>query len=173
MIEVVQHHILPAAYSLLPAKMNTVAATAQLLAIGLQETKFRDRVQVTNGPRLRQWWVGGPARSLWQLEAGGGCAEVLTRASTRGHLHAALTTLAYDPEKVDAAYLHGLIAHNDILAAVCARLLLWADSKPLPSFEDGAEAGWQCYTRNWRPGKPHRNTWDSYHAEGWRRATAA
>ena len=152
--------------------MHTPAATAQLLAIGLQESGFRNRVQVANGPRLNQWWVGGPARSLWQVEASGGCTEVLTRASLRSHLHLALTSHAYNPERVDPAYLHGLIAHNDILAAVVARLILWADATPLPSFADGPEAGWQCYIRNWRPGKPHRNTWDSYYAEGWRRALA-
>jgi hypothetical protein len=168
-IDLVQHHILPAAYSLLPAKMNTPEAGALLLAIGLQETGFRARVQVTEGPRLRQWWVGGPARSLWQFEAGGSCTDLLTRASTRRPLQAALKALAYDPELVDPAYLHGLVAHNDVLAAVCARLLLWADSRPLPLEADGPEAGWQCYYRNWKPGKPHRNKWDSCWAEAWRR----
>ena len=54
-----------------------------------------------------------------------------------------------------------MIADNDVLAAVAARLLLWTDPQPAPK---SAQEGWDCYARVWRPGKPHRETWDGYYA---------
>ena len=54
--------------------------------------------------------------------------------------------------------------HDDALAAVAARLLLFTDPKKLPELSDAAGA-WNLYVRTWRPGKPHRKTWDAFHAE--------
>jgi hypothetical protein len=56
---------------------------------------------------------------------------------------------------------------DDILAARLARLLLWTDPRPLPVRGDAA-AGWNYYIRNWRPGKPHPQTWGAF----WREAEA-
>ena len=53
-------HTLPAAYSLLPAEMESAEATALLLSIGLQESQFTHRRQ-----------VGGPARGFYQFELSG------------------------------------------------------------------------------------------------------
>jgi hypothetical protein len=156
-IELIQHHIIPAAYELLPTKMNRPEATAMLLAIGLQESRFQHRTQ-----------MNGPARSFWQFEAGGGCAGVLGHVASKRHIIGAHSLLQYDLP-VGAAELHRVIADNDVLAAVCARLLLWTDSRPMPRKEDGPEAAWQLYARTWRPGKPHRETWDKFHESAWAR----
>lgn len=161
MIDLIQYHIIPAAYSLLPNNMNTPEATAMLLAIGLQESRFEHRTQMI-----------GPARSFWQFEEGGGCAGVLKHKVSRPHITRVLGTLCYNP-LAKPSELHSLITHNDVLAAVCARLLLWTDSRPLLRKEDGPEAAWQLYARTWRPGKPHRETWDSYHKTAWARVDSA
>lgn len=166
MIELVHRYILPAAYSVLPARLDDPRATALLLAIGLQESRFEARVQATTGPRLNKWWVGGPARGFWQFEKGGGVEGVLAHPATAPALRAALRALGYT-ESLDAEALHGVIAHNDVLAAVCARLLLLPDPKPLPANSAGPEPAWAYYQRNWRPGAPHRATWDAFHAEAW------
>lgn len=165
MTDTIDKFILPAAFALLPVGMNSPQARAMLLAIGLQETKFKDRVQRVPGS-LRSWWSGGPARSFWQFEQGG-LGGVLA-SDQAGHLRRALTSLAYAPD-MPVGELHGVIAHNDVVAAVCARLLLRTDPRPLPSFPAGAEPAWQCYVRNWRPGKPHRETWAANWRDAWRR----
>lgn len=157
MIALVERYILPAAYALLPPALNTPEATALLLAIGLQESRFEHRVQ-----------TGGPARGFWQFEEGGGVQGVLTHPASRPHLQAALTALHYPPD-LTSGTLYPLLAHNDVLAALCARLLLWTDPHPLPGLPAGPEPAWAAYVRNWRPGAPHRATWNPFHAEGWRR----
>ena len=53
---------------------------------------------------------------------------------------------------------------DDVLAAAFARLLLWTDPARLPRTGD-ADAAWALYLRTWRPGKPHRQTWDALHAQ--------
>ncbi len=45
-----------------------------------------------------------------------------------------------------------------MLAAAFARLLLLTDAKPLPQIGD-VQGAWAYYVRNWRPGKPHPDTW--------------
>lgn len=162
LINTVERFILPAAYALLPSRMQTPEATAMLLAIGLQESRFEHRTQVVNPG------VEPPARGFWQFEAGGGVRGVLTHPASRHYLQTALRLLSYSPD-TDTKTLHRLITDNDVLAAVCARLLLWTDYRPIPGQFAGAEAAWQCYIRNWRPGKPHRETWDAFHAEAWTR----
>ena len=40
------------------------------------------------------------------------------------------------------------------------------DPAPLPKPHAGQEeAAWECYLRNWRPGKPHRKSWGPFWAE--------
>lgn len=56
--------------------------------------------------------------------------------------------------------------HNDVLAAVFARLLLWTLPDALPdvhSYEDG----WHQYVSAWRPGKPHPATWRGLYGVAW------
>lgn len=144
----IKNAILPAAESLLPPTMASMQARAMLLAIGMQESRFEYR---------RQSW--GPARGFWQFELGGGIKGVATHKATEGHLRRVLLGMQYD-EAHDTS--HRAIEHNDVLAAVYARLLLWTNPGPLPLSTDPDE-GWKQYIATWRPGKPHRGTWDSFY----------
>ncbi len=51
-----------------------------------------------------------------------------------------------------------------MLACAFARLLLFTDPRPLPALGN-PQAAWDYYVRNWRPGKPHRDTWDALYAK--------
>lgn len=134
----------------LPGKFASVAATTMLLAIGLQESRFVHRQQ-----------VGGPARSYWQFEKGGGVVGVLRHSATARHAHAVCVLRGIEPT-ADAVYAAMLL--DDLLGCAFARLLLYSDPRPLP--EPGQIiSSWDYYLRNWRPGKPHRSTWDNLYAK--------
>jgi hypothetical protein len=150
----VYEQVIPAALSMLPGKMDGVPARAMLLAIGLQESKFRDRVQ----------GGGGPAHGFWQFEKGGGVAGVLGHAPTRPLILHACATLRYAPT---AEMVYAAIVHNDVLACVLARLNLWTDARALPARHESAK-GWIVYDAVWRPGKPRPLDWPENFAEAWR-----
>jgi hypothetical protein len=63
----------------------------------------------------------------------------------------------------DAA-VYAALEHDDVLAAAFARLLLWTDPEPLPAVGE-VQRAWALYLRTWRPGKPHRQTWDALYAQ--------
>jgi hypothetical protein len=138
--------------TLLPAKMANQEAKALLFAIGMQESRFIHRRQ-----------VGGPARGMWQFEAGGGVAGVLSHSATKGIIHDVLDQLQYDRT---VATSYEAIAHNDILACAYARLLLWTVPEPLPGPRNADEALRQ-YLWAWRPGRPHPATWAPFFAQAW------
>jgi hypothetical protein len=160
-IEQVHRFIVPAAYSLLPPEMASDEATAMLLAIGLQESKFRYRQQ-----------VNGPARGFWQFERGGGIAGVLRHEVTAPHIRRVLRAQCYAGMSDAPSACHQLVTDNDVIAAVFARLLLWTVPGRLPTRHE-PEKGWQQYIAGWRPGKPHRETWDAYFASAWQRVDDA
>ena len=139
-------HTLPAALSLLPKEMDTPEARILLLAIGLQESKFRDRLQ-----------IGGPARGFWQFEKGGGVAGVLSHPASAKHAATVCAALTYP---ATPSVVHQAIADNDVLACACARLLLWTLPKPMART---ATEGWLDYLDAWRPGKPHPETWAAHY----------
>jgi len=141
------------ALSLLPKKMQSPEAYAMLVAIALQES---------GGIRRRQ--VNGPARSFWQFEVGG-IRGVLTHPQSKPHIADLLALLSY-PVTDDATVPYIAIEHNDTLAAVFARLLLWTDGDPCPPKAE-PEKGWQMYARLWRPGKPRPETWAANFQAGW------
>ena len=132
------------ALSLLPAKMDSAAARCQMLAIGLQESRFLHRRQ-----------IGGPARGFWQFEKGGGVRGVLFHATTQEQAQVVCKARGV-PATMDAVY--EALDKDDVLAAAFARLLLWTDPRPLPALGDAGTA-WALYQRTWRPGKPHPQTW--------------
>jgi len=140
----VRDEIIPQAALLLPTIPFTPESNVLLLTIGLQESRFKHRKQIK-----------GPARGFWQFEALGGTYGILTHRKT----WSIATDLAGEclgdirPRVVNEA-----LAKDDILACAFARLLLWTDPKPLPKLGD-SEGAWHYYLRNWRPGKPHRQTW--------------
>lgn len=156
---------LPAAYALLPVEMGSSEASALLLAIGLQESRFLARRQVQQGP----------ARGFWQFERGG-IAGVLRHPLTAHHVKAALRALRYgDVAAANATRkiiaCHTIVEHHDPLACVFARLLLWTLPAPLPT-RDEPDRAWNQYLDAWRPGRPHPETWPSFYAEAWDRVAA-
>jgi len=144
--QAVLEYVIPQAADWMPDIPFTPESNVLLLTIGLQESRFRHRRQIR-----------GPARGFWQFERFGGTLGVLTHKSTRRTAHALAQARLGDTraERVNEA-----LAEDDVLACGFARLLLWTDPKPLPKLGD-SEGAWQYYLRNWRPGKPHRHTWDA------------
>lgn len=159
------------ALRLLPANMSSREALVMLFAIGLQESRFEHRFQLLDdgyGKLLRNKDGSlrkGPARGLWHFELTGGVGGVLNHKATKQHAYAVMGTLGL--EFIDARSVWEELETNDVLAAAFARLLLWSDAAPLPRMDD-VEGAWKLYSdpkRTWSPGKPHRHTWDAFHAE--------
>lgn len=157
MIDHIHNYVIPAAYSVLPPRMESDHATAMLLAIGRQESGFQHRAQLN----------GGPARGFWMFEQNG-IAGVLRHARARDHADRALEALVYHDLGDRIASCHRLVEDNDTIACVFARLLLWTIPLPLAS-EDQPALAWSQYVEAWRPGKPRRESWDVYYEEAWSR----
>lgn len=149
-VDVVDRTALTPAFLILPMAMDSPTARMLLLAIGLQESSFTARRQMG----------GGPARGFWQNERGGGVKGVVTNKSTLAHCRN-LTLARQVRFDIDAIY--NALEHDDVLAAGVARLILFADPRPLPPMDDPALT-WACYLRNWRPGKPRPDDWPKNHA---------
>lgn len=113
-----------------------------VLAIAGQESAWAARRQ-----------IGGPARSFWQFEKGGGVAGLFQVTPRLLETLCAELLIPFNPNDVFEA-----MAWNDMLAAGMARLLLWSDPKPLPEVGD-VQGSWDYYQRNWRPGVPHPEVW--------------
>jgi len=128
---------------------NTLLARKLLIAIAWQESRLEHREQIR-----------GPARGFWQFEKAG-VQGVLNHAQSKRQILKVLDVLEIAEGDVMTA-----IRFNDVLACCFARLLLWTDPSKLP---DNRYDAWDYYIRNWRPGKPHRETWDS----AWRLACDA
>lgn len=143
--EITESAIDPALKLLNPA-MDSKAARVMMLAIGQQESRFTHRQQ-----------IGGPAMGFWQFEKGGGVKGVMNHPATSLLAKKVCSDrgVAFDRNAV-----YQSLSTDDILAAAFARLLLWTDPKSMPS---DAQGGWDLYDRVWRPGKPHRDTWDAFY----------
>ena len=140
------------ALMLLPQTMDTKPARAMMVAIALQESRIQHRKQ-----------INGPARGYWQFEMGGGIAGVLSHPASRPHIQRVCEELDYDPHAGDC---YNAVAHNDILACCFARLLLYTLPQLLPVRSD-PDGGWDQYIAAWRPGRPHRDTWNNFFQMGW------
>lgn len=130
--------------------MNADEARVMTLAIALQESALKDRRQVG----------GGPARSFWQFESGGGCVGVMTHKASAGPAMDVCKILLVPFERAD---VFEALAWHDHLSAAFARLLLFTDAAPLPALGD-VDGAWEYYLRNWRPGKPHPDVWPGNYA---------
>ena len=140
------------ALTLLPTDLTDDRARAMLVAIALQESGLKYRRQVR-----------GPARGFWQFEQAGGVEGVMRHDKT-GKLAwhtAGLLCYEWNPKGIYYA-----LAHNDILAATFARLLLLTVHAPLPD-QGSPDEGWHQYLSSWRPGRPHREAWDRNFTIGW------
>ncbi len=139
-------------FALLGHRFDSLPARAMLWAIGRQEGRMFHRRQ-----------LGGPARGLWQFERGGGVRGVLLHPSSDDHARKLCEARHVG---AIAAAVYPRLEHDDVLACGFARLLLYTDPKPLPApIPANEEAGWAYYLRNWRPGKPHRDTWGDFWKE--------
>lgn len=157
LLEAVSRTALDPAFAVLPAHLDTKRARVQILTTGLQESRLKYRRQLD----------GGPARGLLQFEEG-------TRKSKGGvwgvylhhHTHALVHELCrYRDVGFEPRAIWSALEHDDVLAMGLGRLLLLTDPHPLPEVDD-AEAAWNLYAyRTWRPGKPHRETWDAFHEQ--------
>lgn len=156
MLAHVHRFVLPAAYSVLPPPLASTRATAMLLAIGLQESKFTERIQLPHGP----------ARGFWQFERGGGVRGVMSHKTSKPLLLAALRELRFDYAIGLELSCHRLVECNDTVAAVFARLLLATLPERLPALHEPNTA-WQQYLDAWRPGKPHPETWRENYERAW------
>lgn len=152
----IPHAAINEALALLPGAMDSREARVMMIAIGLQESRFTARRQLVGTPPRPT----GPAKGFWQFEQGGGCAGVITHAASRYWMARVCHQrgCAFTPRA-----LWNAIEHDDVLAAAAARLLLFTDPRRLPEVWDEARA-WALYLRVWRPGKPHRQTWEPLHA---------
>ena len=158
MIDHVLRYTLPAAYSLLPEPMDSPAASALLLAIGLQESEFLARRQ-----------QHGPARGFWQFERAG-VIGVVTHPRSAPHVEHVFRYLRYGETVGNVSLLHPLLEHQDTIAACFARLLLWTLVEPLPR-QDEPERGWAQYLAAWRPGTPRPVEWSANFQEAWERVS--
>lgn len=145
------------ALQLLPSKMDSARARVMLLAIGLQESRLVHRRQLVGNPPRPT----GPAKGLWQFEQGGGCRGVVTHGAVKGLARELCATRG---AAFTSAGIWNAIEHDDVMAAGCARLLLYTDAEALPELGDEAGA-WELYARVWRPGKPHPATWPRHYAD--------
>jgi hypothetical protein len=120
----------------------TDGARVLVTAIAGQESRWTVRRQ-----------IGGPARSYWQFELGGGVAGLFRRVPRQlGAVCAACDVTS------DAGTVFEAMAWHDMLACAMARLLLWCDPAPLPACGD-RDGAWDCYLRTWRPGLPRPESW--------------
>ena len=150
------------ALNLLPTKLDTPAARALLIAIGLQESRLKHRKQ-----------VNGPARGYLQFETGG-VAGVLNHHAIRDMAQEFCDDLDYPVErdangKADwecVKHIQSALEHNDVLAAGLGRLNLFWLPQPLPMATQAWE-GWNQYIAAWNPGKPHLETWANFYEVAW------
>lgn len=154
-LQVILNSVIVPSLAAMPPSMDTPEARAMLLAIGLQESRFKERIQIINGER------NGPARGYWQFERMGGVHGVLNHDASKRLARQICTEHRVDPAERQVWIR---LAQDDELACKFARLLLWTDHRPLPKLGDAAGA-WDYYLDNWRPGKPHRHTWDGLYAQ--------
>lgn len=114
------------------------------MAIAGQESNWQYRRQ-----------IGGPARSYFQFEEGGGVAGVLKHPASASRIRNVCDALDI-PCTVPTVY--EAMAWNDHLAVAMTRLLLWTDPAALPALGDQVGA-WHYYERLWRPGAPRPASW--------------
>ena len=154
---VLRHAINPALAELRPLPAPDLARHIMVTIAGIESACLhRRQIPVAH------------AKGLWQFERGGGVAGVLQHRATRGHIVGPLERRGLPaPDQSGAALAAwNALEHDDVLAAIFARLLLLSDPAPLPSNPDAAAS---LYLRTWRPGKPHINQW----LNEWRLASAA
>ena len=154
--------IIPA-LSLLNPRLDTPEARAMLICVAAQESGLRARRQMLEA--RDHWWESkpGPANGLWQFERDGGVRGVMRHAAASAIVLPVIDALLYprDPYAV-----HEALIHNDVLACVLARALLYSVPDALPGPDEPGN-GWEQYLSAWRPGKPHKEAWAAHYRTAW------
>ena len=154
--------IIPA-LSLLDPKLDAPAARAMLIAIALQESGLRARRQMLEAGK--QWWESRPgaANGLFMFERDGGVRGVMRHPAASAIVLPVIDAMLYprDPYAV-----HEALIHNDVLACVLARALLYSTPDAMPRPNE-ADKGWAIYVKAWRPGKPHPEVWPENYRIAW------
>ncbi len=155
--------IIPA-LGMLDSKLDTPAARAMLIAIALQETGRRARRQMLEA--RDHWWESKPGkgRGFWQFERDGATRGVMVRHAAAGAIVLPVIDALLYPR--DPYAVHEALIHNDVLACVLARALLYSVPDALPGPND-PEKGWVQYVSAWRPGKPHVEPWANNYRTAW------
>lgn len=144
--------VLPQAFNILPASMDSLPARAMMLATGLQESSFAARVQ-----------VGGPAHGYWQFEQGGGIVGVMGHPASKVY---ARRVCEFSGVAFSAPQVYASLVKDDALAAAFARLLLYTLPDALPR-QNESDKGWVQYVSAWRPGMPRPHDWPANFALAW------
>jgi hypothetical protein len=154
--------IIPA-LSLLNPKLDTPAARAMLICVSLQESGLRARRQMLDA--RDHWWESRPgaANGLFMFERDGGVRGVMRHAAASAIVLPVIDAMLYprDPYAV-----HEALIHNDVLACVLARALLYSTPDAMPGPNE-ADKGWAIYLKAWRPGKPHPEVWPENYRIAW------
>ena len=154
--------IIPA-LSLLDPKLDAPAARAMLICIALQESGLRARRQMLEAGK--PWWESRPgaANGLFMFERDGGVRGVMRHPAASAIVLPVIDALLYprDPYAV-----HEALIHNDVLACVLARALLYSVPDALPGPNDPGK-GWVQYVSAWRPCKPHVEPWANNYRTAW------
>ncbi|QWY17795.1 hypothetical protein [Pseudomonas phage vB_Pae-PA152] len=171
--QLVHEKVIPATMAMLPSNMDSPAARVALLAIGGQESRFASRRQLImsiNSEGHKVLLPLGPAKGFWQFEKGGAVKGLLNyhNATTRERVHRFVEACGVKP--VEEAVWSAL-EHDDVLACGLARLLLWTDPRALPAVGEKAKL-WDVYISQWRPGKPHPESWDDCYKKAVKAVTA-
>lgn len=153
--EYVRTIVIPAMFKLapIPRSWDSFEARVMLMATGMQESRFKYRRQMK-----------GPAISFWQGERTGGLVAVFNHPATGEVMRGVLERMGYGdwgPGDFEA------MENNDILACAAARALLFTHPRALP--DGDPDEAWHYYLSLWRPGKPHRETWDAFYLDAWAR----
>lgn len=133
----------------MPAAIDTLESRVQMIATAGQESGWSDRKQDPSGI----------ARGFWQCEIEA-IASVQAGKRTGPFLKTVCDLLDIP---ADTATIYEAIAWNDALAYAVGRGIYLQDPLPLPGI-GSALASWECYLRNWRPGKPRPDAWDRFYA---------
>ena len=157
LLQFINDQVLTPALAMLPPAFDSQLVRVHLLADGLQESELAHRVQIIDGGGR------GPAHGLWQFERAGGVLGVLSHKASRAYAWRVCDARGVP---ADSRAVWERLEHDDILAAVFARLLIWTDPYKLPGLDDEAGAYQMYCERLWRPGKPRPSDWPA----NWRRA---
>jgi hypothetical protein len=125
-----------------------------LIAIAMQESTLRDRLQIDENGHM----MPHLGRSWWQFERN--TVGLVLSHERCLWLPYRVQELGYAPTPYG---VHDAMAHNDQLACTMAAALLWADLQRLPAIGD-EQSAWACYIRNWNPGKPRPVHWPENYA---------